>query len=251
MTVRAFAFLLLMLGVLAPTPAAAGEYSVSPMRIHLDREAKSAAVTLTNSGAEPMTFQVTAMEWTQDADGHDHYAQTAEVVYFPRILTLKPGDSRVVRVGIQAIPVSAERTFRLFVEPLPAPAREPAAPGAQISINFRFALPIFVNPATHAAAGEIDDAVVRKGVLSLRVRNTGNEHLRMDEGVSVTGRDAQGRDVFTERIDIRYILAGAAKPLALPLPKGTCARLATVVITGQAEQLTVRRNIEVDRSSCE
>jgi len=250
-TARAFVVALAFLCALAPLPAAAGEYAVSPMRIHLDREAKSAAVTLTNSGNDAMTFQIAAMEWTQDADGRDHYEPTTEVVFFPKILTLPPGESRVVRVGVQAIPVSIERTFRLFIEPLPAPAKEPAAPGAQISINFRFALPIFVAPPARTAAGEIDDAAIRKAVLSLKVRNTGSAHLRMDDGVTVTGRDAQGNDIFTERIDSRYVLAGMAKPLTLPLPQGTCGRLATVEVTARAEQLTLRRKLDVDRTSCE
>jgi len=251
-TVSGAPFLFLaLLCALAPLPAAAGEYAVSPMRIHLNREARSAAVTLTNSGNDAMTFQIAAMEWTQDAEGRDRYDPTTEVVFFPKILTLQPDESRVVRVGIQAIPVSAERTFRLFIEPLPAPAKEPAAPGAQISINFRFALPIFVAPPARTAAGEIDDAAIRKGVLSLKVRNTGSEHLRMDDGVTVTGRDAQGNDIFTERIDSRYVLAGMAKPLTLPLPKGTCARLATVEVAARAEQLTLRRKLDVDRTSCE
>jgi fimbrial chaperone protein len=243
--------LLALFTAFAPLPAVAGEYIVSPMRINLDRDAKSAVVTLTNSGSDPMTFQIAAMEWTQDADGRDRYAQTGEVIFFPKILTLPPGESRVVRVGVQAIPASSERTFRLFVEPLPQPAREPLAPGANISVNLRFALPIFVKPPTRTGAGEIDDAALRKGVLTLTLRNTGNEHLRMDDGVAVSGLDAQGNEVFADRIDSRYVLAGMAKPVSLSIPKGACARIATVEITARAEQVTFRRKLDVDRTSCE
>jgi fimbrial chaperone protein len=245
------ASLLAALFALAPLLAVGAEYSVSPLRINLDQETKSAVVTLTNSGSEPATFQVSAMEWTQNADGRDRYEQTADVVFFPKILTLQPGESRVVRVGVQALPVMAERTFRLFIEPLPVPAREPLAPGANISINFRFALPIFAKPATSASAGEIAAAALRKGVLTVTLRNTGNEHLRLDSGVAITGRDAQGNEVFTERIENRYVLAGAAKSLSLATPKGACERLATIEITAQSEQLTLRRTLDVDRTSCE
>jgi fimbrial chaperone protein len=248
---HARALLLAALLALAALPVAAGEYTVSPLRINLDRDAKSAAVTLTNSGSDPMTFQVDVREWTQDAEGRDRYEQTGEVIFFPKILTLQPGEGRVVRVGVQAIPGTVERTFRLFIEPLPVPTKEPLAPGANISINLRFALPIFVKPPTHAGAGEIDAVALSKGVLTFTLKNTGNEHLRMDNGVAVTGRDAQGNDVFTERIENRYVLAGAAKFLSLAAPKGTCTRLASIEITAQAEQLTLHRTLDVDRTSCE
>lgn len=243
--------LILLLGALAPLVAAAGEYSVSPMRINLDREATSSVVTLNNSGSDRMSFQITAMEWTQDADGRDRYAPTSDVVFFPKILTLQPGDSRVVRVGIQAIPARTERTFRLFIEPIPAPVQEPLPPGAHISVNLRFALPIFVKPPAPSSAGEIDEAALRKGVLTLTLHNTGNEHLRTDDGVAVTGRDAQGNEVFTERLESRYVLAGAAKPLTLAIPKNACVRLATVEIIARAEQFTLSRKLDMDRTSCE
>ncbi len=245
------AFLLAAVGALTPHAAGAGEYAVTPMRISLDREAASSTVTVTNSGSDRMSFQIAAMEWTQDADGRDRYAPTTEVIFFPKILTLQPGESRVVRVGVQAFPVQAERTFRLFIEPLQVRAAEPAASGAQISINIRFALPIFVKPAAPAAAGEIDDVAVHRGVLAFKLRNTGNEHLRAENGVAVTGRDAQGSDVFTERIETGNVLAGAAKPIALTLPRGTCARLASLEITARAEQLALSQKLDVGRASCE
>jgi fimbrial chaperone protein len=244
------AFLLAALGALAPLAAVAGEYSVSPMRISLDRDATSSVVTLNNSGTDRMSFQISVMEWTQDSDGRDRYSPTSEVIFFPKIRA-QPGDSRVVRVGVQAIPGKTERTFRLFIEPLPATVKEPLPPGAQISVNLRFALPIFVKPPARSAAGEIEGAAVSKGVLKLTLRNTGNEHLRTDEGVVVTGRDAQGNDLFTEKIDSRYVLAGAAKSLTLAIPKAACARVARVEITAQAEQLTLSQKLDVGRASCE
>jgi len=247
----ALALLAAMLAALVSLAAVAGEYSVSPMRISFDREATSSVVTLNNSGSDRMSFQISVMEWTQDADGRDRYAPSSEVIFFPKILTLQPGESRVVRVGVQAIPGKTERTFRLFIEPLPATIKEPLPPGTHISVNLRFALPIFVKPPARAPAGEIDAAAVHKGVLTLKVRNTGNEHLRTDDGFVVTGRDAQGNEVFTDRIDSRYVLAGAAKSLTLAIPKAVCARLATLEITAQAEQLTLSQKLDVGRASCE
>ena len=47
-------------------PAGASEYTVSPMRMELDRDARSTVVTLTNTGKDRIEFQLKVMEWTQD-----------------------------------------------------------------------------------------------------------------------------------------------------------------------------------------
>ena len=247
----ALAMLLALLSLAAVAPAAAGEYSVSPMRIALDREARSSVVTLTNSGADRLDFQITVMEWTQDAEGRDRYAPSGDVVFFPKILSLQPGESRVVRVGVQAIPVARERTFRLFIEPISAPTGQSQSPGANISVNLRFALPIFVKPVQSEAAGAIDAVTLNKGVLTMTLRNSGTEHFRTDDGIALVGRDAQGNEVFKDRIDSRYVLAGISKSLSFPIPKGDCARLATLEILGRTEQFTLSRQLDVNRMSCE
>ncbi|MEP7329741.1 MAG: fimbria/pilus periplasmic chaperone [Betaproteobacteria bacterium] len=242
---------LIVAGLFAPPHAAAGEYSVSPLRIELDREARSSAVTLTNSGTERMDFQISVMGWAQEADGRERYTPSNEIVFFPKILSLQPGESRVVRVGVQAIPVATERTYRLFIEPLQIQPKEALQPGANIAVNLRFALPVFVKPPQRVAAGDIDDATLQKGVLKLVVRNTGNEHLRMEDGLVVTGRDAKGVEVFTERVDNRYVLAGMSRAIAFTLPKNTCARLSTLELTARAEQLVLSHTLNVNRASCE
>lgn len=237
--------------MLATQAAAAGEYSISPLRITLDREMRSSAVTLTNTGDSPLDFQVAVMEWQQDPNGLDRYVPTSEIVFFPKILTIRPGENRVVRIGSQSIPTTVERTFRLFVEPIPKRTQEPLPPGANVAVQLRFALPIFVKPPKSDAAGEIEGAALRAGMLSLVVRNTGNEHLRFDDGAAVVGLDAQGREVLAHRLDVRYVLAGAARPLTFPVPKDVCARLASLEITARAEQLTLRRQLAANRADCE
>ncbi len=248
---RALAVLLAALAALIACPAAAGEYAVSPLRVDLDRAARSGAVTVTNSGGDRMDFQIAVMAWSQDADGRDRYTPSSEIVFFPKILTLQPGESRVIRVGIQAIPVAAERTYRLFIEPIQIAPREPLKPGANIAINLRFALPVFVKPPKREAAGEIEAAALRKGVLTLTLRNTGNEHLRMEDGVAVVGHDARGDEIFAQKIEGRYLLAGVARPISVTLPAGVCARLATVEIAARAEPFTLSRKLDVDRTNCE
>lgn len=248
---RALVALLGALCALAVAPVGASEYTVSPMRMQLDREARSTVVTLTNSGTDRIDFQLRAMAWTQDAEGKDRYDETAELVYFPKILSLEPSESRIIRVGIRSVPAAAEQTFRLFIEKIPAPNPAPRPPGAQVAINVRFALPIFVTPPVHQARGEIPSASVSRGELVFVLRNSGNEHFRMDEGIVLIGRDAHGNEVYTRTVEDRYLLGGTTKRYVTVIPKDACVQLATLELTAKTEQFVLSRRLDVNRTSCE
>lgn len=235
----------------AAPPVTAGEYSVSPLRIDLDRDARSGAVTLANSGDTPIDFQISVREWTQDASGQDRYAPTDEVVFFPKILSVPAGERRVVRVGMQTPPPAVERAFRLFIEPIPERSKEPLPAGANIAVNLRFALPVFARPAKPDAAAAIEGAAVRNATLAFSLRNSGNVNLRFDEGVVVVGRDAQGAELFNRRVDVRYVLAGVSRPLALTVPKEDCLRVAALELTARAEKLVASQRVAVNRADCE
>lgn len=239
-------------GLLLALAAGASEYSVSPMRMQLDRETRSTVLTLTNDGADRIEFQVSVMEWTQDADGKDVYSETRDIVLFPRIFAVEPNERRVVRVGVKAIPAATERAYRLFVEKIPTASPASVVPGAHVAINFRFALPLFVKPASpREERAEIVEAAVRKGELRLVLRNAGNEHFRMDEGIRVAGRDARGEQIAAFDIDDRYLLAGATKRYTAAIPRDACRRLASLELVAPTERFTLDRRIELDPTSCE
>jgi fimbrial chaperone protein len=243
--------LFVVAAVIATVPALAGEYAVSPVRVYLDSGAQSAAISLRNLGADPMDFQVAVREWTQHGDGKDRYADTSDVVFFPKILRVEPNEERIVRIGAKVAPATMERTYRLFIEPIQARAEQPLAPGAHIAVNVRFALPVFVKPPQAQAKGEIDSVVLNQGSLAVVVRNTGNEHFRMDEGVAMVGRDEGGATVYTGKLDERYVLAGATRRFEIAIPKASCQHLATLEISAKAEQFTLSRMLVVNRAHCE
>ena len=241
----------LALCALAAGAAMASEYTVSPMRMELDRDARSTVVTLTNNGDDRIEFQLSASEWTQDADGKDRYSETREIVFFPKMLSIEPNEQRVVRVGIRSIPAATERTFRLFIEKIPAPSAQPQGIGARVAINFRFGLPIFVKPPVHEARGEIVTAEVRGGRLALVLRNSGNEHFRMDEGIRISGLDPRGEELVALKLDDHYLLAGTTKRYTAALPSNACGRLANLQVAIATEGFTLDHRVELDRTSCE
>lgn len=236
---------------LIAAPIQASEYTVSPMRMELDTDARTTVVTLTNTGSDRIDFQLRAASWTQDAQGKDVYADTSEVIFFPKIFSLEPTETRVVRVGVKTPPASVEQTYRLFIEKIPAPNAAASPSGAQVSVNVRFALPIFVKPRSHQASGEIASAKLERGELVAIIRNSGNEFMRFNDGVSVVGRNAQGAELYTGKIDTLYVLAGIAKRYAAPIPKDICAQLTSVEVSAKTEQFTLSKRVDVNRTNCE
>jgi fimbrial chaperone protein len=140
-----------------PVPAAAGGFGVTPIRIELDRGTKSGAITVANDeDSEAQRLQIKLSEWTQGANGKDEYRDSEDLLYFPRLMTLDKGEQKMVRVGLRVPATAQEKTYRLFIEQLPAPPPPGGTPGARIAIAVRFGVPIFVKPAKEEVRGEIE-----------------------------------------------------------------------------------------------
>lgn len=226
--------------------AHAGDFGVSPIRVDLDRNTKSALITVTNDDARPLAFQVRAMEWTQDAAGADRYADSADLVYFPRQLKVPPKESRVVRVGYKVPAVQAEKAYRLFIEELADPDAKPSQTG--VAITLRFGVPVFLRPAELRLAGEVR-LNAEAGAARALVRNTGNAHFRI-ASVRYTGLDAGGKPVFEQALDGWYLLAGAERPYILKLPPEQCALARTLRAEAVAEGLSLRAEQALGPGHC-
>src|SRR5437773_9571642 len=99
-------------------PSQAGEFTINPLRVSLDRTTRAAEVSVRNDDKLPLRMQVEAMNWRQDAEGRDQYEPADGLLYFPRAMDIPPGKSRTVRVGVRAAPVTREDSYRLFIEEL-------------------------------------------------------------------------------------------------------------------------------------
>jgi fimbrial chaperone protein len=241
---------LLFAALLVGAPAAeAGEFSVNPLRITLDQRNKAAEVVIRNDDAAPLRMQVQAIGWSQDGDGQDHYAPLEGLLYFPRVLEIPPGEARVVRVGVRATPVTREEAYRLFLEELP-PATLPAVvPGASLRVLLRVGVAVFVEPVSRTTAAETAELGIDGGAVRWVVRNTGSVHVRADR-VELAGFASDGTRLFSHVFPDRYVLAGATKTLRHDLAPGTCARLARLEATLQAEGVDARRSLDVASRSC-
>jgi len=232
------------------TVTEAGEFAINPLRVNLDRNARSAEVAVRNDDTVPLRVQVEGMIWRQDAQGKDQFEPAEDLLYFPRAMEIPPGESRIVRVGVRAAPVTREDTYRLFIEELP-PAAAPDAPpqGTSLRIFLRVGVAVFVSPAQAKRSGEITVLDLRNGVAEWSVANTGNAHFRTDQ-VQLTGVARDGTQLFTQEFPERYFLAGVTKTLRFDIPRDTCRQLAVLEASVVGENLDLKRKLDVDPARC-
>jgi len=230
----------------AAAPAPAAEWHVTPIRLDLGRAARSGVVTVANDGPGKLHVQVKAFEWTQDADGKDRYEETADLVFFPRILTFEKQEERIIRAGIRLPAAAKEKTYRLFIEEIPEPRK---TEGASVALAVRFGVPVFVAPLKPEPSGAVDNVILEKGRVQAAVRNTGNVHFVI-RSVTVTGRDEAGRGVFAKEIAGWYLLAGASRVYATDIPPEVCRLVRKVEVEVKTDRMALSGAAPAGPAAC-
>lgn len=241
-------------GLLLACASTHAQFAVSPIRLELGANARSGAIAVRNESKEAITFQVQSLAWTQDAEGKDHYEESKDLVFFPKLLTVEPGQEALVRVGTKTPLVPSEKTYRLFIEQLPAPAQTDGKAGgsrgtAQVNVLIRFGAPIFVGPVTPQDSAQFTALQLSKGTLTLGVKNTGNRH-QMVQGIEIKGTDAQGNEVYALTLADRYLLAGTAKSYTTAIPPAQCNRIAGLTVELKTDKLGLKNRLDVTRAMC-
>ncbi len=242
-TSRSVVFLLLL--TLFLPPLAEGSWRISPTRIDLDPRSRSGNVAIVNEGEDIRHFAVEAAAWSQDEEGNDLYEPTEELVFFPRRLSVPPGEERVVRAGVRVPPADRERAYRLYIQE-DAPPRMDGQTG--VAIVLRFGVPVYVRPASQQVAGEIS-ARIENGEARLSIANRGNVHFRI-RNVSLEGRGQGGEAIFSESLAGGTVLSGAARLYSLPLPAEICSRLREIAIEAETDRTPFRTTVAVDEAGC-
>lgn len=184
-------------------------------------------MALRNVGSEPVRLEIQPAAWTQSPEGELQTGPTDELVVFPPLLSLAPGEERNLRVGTTARPGAAERTWRIFLQELPPPER----PGEkqQVRVLSRLGLPVFLAPERPLARGEVAGLAASSGKARFALRNPGTVRLRPAE-VKLTGRAADGRTLFARPLEAWYVLAGGERRYALELPAAECPALRSLLV---------------------
>jgi len=158
--------------------ANAGSFTVNPVRLTLSATQSVAAVTVQNIGEAATVVQLETSSWTQH-DGQDVLESTNDILATPPILTIPPGASRIVRVGLRR-PADPQRelTYRLFLREVPPP--EPIAQGLRVALLI--SMPVFVTPP-RIAGPQVEWHATRlhDGNIQLQARNTGQSHIQLGQ----------------------------------------------------------------------
>ncbi len=229
-----------------PSISLAGEWRVTPIRLDLGREARSGVITVINEMDGRLQVQMKAFEWTQDEEGKDKYAETNDILFFPRMLLFEKNEERIIRAGIRMPPATREKTYRLFIEEIPEPRK---TEGANVAIAIRFGVPIFVKPLKEEVKGEIEKVGMSGGTLAARVKNTGNRHFII-LSVVVKGKNGRNEEIFSKELSGWYLLAGASRLYSTAVPRDTCPNLAQLDVEVKTDTITLHGSLVAEKSMC-
>ena len=214
----------------AATTAAAGSFSISPIRVEIAGGGRVQVLTVRNEEDRPVVVQLRTLAWSQ-VDGQDRLEATRDLLATPPLFTLAAHGQQVVRVatrrGADAV---RELDYRLLVEEVP-PAAPAGFTGLQVAL--RLSLPVFVQPqaAAHAALSW-SAAWLADGRLQLRARNDGAAHVQvLDFDVQLPGASQPP----LHNSLARYLLPGSAAEWTLEAP-AAAARAGALRLRGASDQ---------------
>ena len=230
-----------------PAQVFAGKFRVTPIKVYFDSETKSAVINLINEADEELRVQLEAREWTQDDSGKDQYSETSGLVFFPKVMTIPPLSKRIIRLGLKGKLGAREKTYRLFVQELPA--RLKSEEGAKIAIAMRFGVPVFVSPSKVEVMAALGDLQVSAGEITMPIVNTGNVHMMINK-ISLKGFDQSNNEIFQKELNGWYLLNKKTRKYQASIPEETCPKLSSIVIEAMTDKLNLQGKIDVGEFSC-
>jgi fimbrial chaperone protein len=234
--------------IAAAAPAAASSFAVDPTLIQLSPRASSSLLAVKNESPQAVTLQVSAFAWAQSSDGEMQLQPTDDIVFFPALLTLQPGEQRRIRIGTTAaLGSSLERSYRLFVEELPPERR--AGDTTVVSVLTKMGIPIFLQPSTTKAQAGLRNLAASGGAFSFHLENTGSVHF-VPSAVRITGVGGAGETVFDRTLQSWYVLAGGTRVFRVPTPAPDCSRLRSLAVEVHVGDSVVKERLETPRGTC-
>lgn len=201
-------------------PSFASSFKVNPIKFNFDKNTKSSVLKLTNTSDKAVTVQLEAKRWTQGPGGEDVFSNTENIIFFPKIVQIKVGEKRIVRIGYRGkLPEDQEHFYRLFAQELPSQAARNGA----LNFAFRFSMPIFIKPEASRLREKpyISQVRLDKGKVLVNVVNNGNGHTIVKK-ISATGYANGSKPVFSTVGNGWYVLPGASRQFQISLNESSC-----------------------------
>ena len=191
---------------------------------------------------------IKAYRWTQADAGKDHYAETEDLIIFPRALTLAAGEERFVRVGLATPSGPKEQAFRIYMEEQPI-NEEQAPKAATARILMRLGIPVFAQPLNPEAILTVHELILSKGVLQHTLTNNGNAFVTAEQ-ITINGNDEKGTELFASNLGGAYLLAGSTRTFEVAIPKSQCGKVTSVSVTTRSEGKDKLNKLNMASGSC-
>jgi fimbrial chaperone protein len=241
MPVRLAALSLAVTALLASAaPARAAEVQISPVVVSLSPAARSALVSVRNSGQETARFDLQARSWSQSPTGEMVLGPTSDLAVYPPVLTLAPGEERNVRIGAIALFGPVEKTYRVFLQEM-APPETPDGP-AVVRVLSRIGLPIFLSPAKAVERTRLVDLAARNGKVTFRLVNEGTAHVR-PSSVKLVALGAGGKTAFETELPAWYVLPGGERAYEAMIPRESCAAIQEFEVSAALPRDVIRAKL--------
>jgi fimbrial chaperone protein len=231
-------------GIMLAPGATAATFTVDPTQIFLSGRTGSVLLTLRNDSEETLRFQLSAFAWGQSPSGEMTLEPTDDVVFFPVLLTLQPGELRRVRVGHSTSLDVREKTYRIFVEELP-----PLTPqGEGVRVLTKMGIPIFLRPQKEVATAILEDVRQQGDHIRFSLANTGTVHFVPREIKVEAATDSA--TVFSKALEGWYVLAGGRRDYELVVEETDCSRVRSVVVTAAIGAEQVEQRLQTPNGVC-
>jgi fimbrial chaperone protein len=221
----------------------AATFTVDPTQIFLFNRTGSVLLTLHNESTETLSFQLSVFAWAQSNSGEMQLQPTQDIVFYPPLLTLKPSETRRVRVGTATNFDAREKTYRLFVEELP-PTDTPKG----VRVLTKMGIPIFMRPMKEVATASLTDVRQQDGMLKFTLANVGTVHV-VPRSVKVRGLTGSAT-AFEKDLDSWYVLAGGRRDFEMALPNSGCAKVTSIAVDVQFESGQVQEQLLTPSGAC-
>ncbi|WP_187336690.1 fimbrial biogenesis chaperone [Novosphingopyxis iocasae] len=201
---------------LAAAPAArASSVVIWPVDPTISENQKATAIWIENKGKERVTLQVRAFSWSQSA-GENVLSQQADLVASPPMAEVEPGGRQLVRLVRRAeASDTPEAAYRLLIDELPAaPATDAETLQAQLRVQMRYSIPLFVYGSKQENVSPQLEAriVAAPSGPMLSIRNSGSRHARLSDLRGLSG----GKEALIKSGLAGYVLPGSS--IQIPLP---------------------------------
>lgn len=240
---------LLLIGWIFSDIGSAARFDIRPVKIFMEPQTKIEKLIIKNSGGDTLSLQIKVFEWHIDEKGQDRYAETRDIVLFPKMVTLKKDEEKIIRLGTNLRSGAQEKAFRIFVEEIPAGDNENLQ-GTVIRMQLKVGVPLFLLPLVKDERVELAPVRLDQGKVTIPIRNQGSVH-ELVQSIRLKGEAASGQEVFSQSLTGWYVLSKSNRNYELSIPQEVCRRIhrLEVKVNLQGDK-TLKEQFTVDGGRC-